>query len=174
MGAALLVKPALNRRFSVITFGIAQVAMDVEPGVRMAGDSEVLHGFTHTIPGALIMAVLIMLVTPWICNGLLTKWNKEVTYYKMPGLAHPGTVSKTAVIAGAFFGTLSHVFLDSLMHHDIYPLSPFSQANPFIGLISHDGVYQACMVAGVLGGVAWVATQWAGRVQQTKGERRGD
>ena len=173
MGAALVFKPALDRRISVITFGIAQVAMDIEPGIRMAIGSDVLHGPTHTIWGALIIAFLVMLISPGICNGLLAKWNKEANNYKRPGLVHTGAVSKTAVITGAFFGTLSHVLLDSLMHHDIHPLNPFSQANPFVGLISHDGVYQACAVAGVLGSVTWLAIKCAGRQPgQAKGAER--
>lgn len=173
MGVALIVKPALGKRFSVIAFGIAQVAMDIEPGVRMAAGAEVLHGPTHTFLGALFMAFLVMLVTPGICNGLLTKWNKEVVHYKMARLAHFGTVSKTAVIIGAFFGTLSHVLLDSLMHHDIHPLSPFFQANPFTGLITHDAIYHACTIAGVLGSAAWLAFQWIGSTQQKEREQRG-
>lgn len=173
MGAALVVKPALDRRFSVITFGIAQIAMDIEPGIRMAIGSDILHGPTHTIWGAMIMAFLVMFASPGICNGLLAKWTKEVNYYKRPGVVHSGAVSKTAVISGAFFGTLSHVLLDSLMHHDIHPLSPFSQANPFMGLISHDGVYQACTVAGVLGSAAWLAMKWAARLpRRAKGAER--
>ncbi len=174
MGAALIVKPALNSRFSVITFGIAQVAMDVEPGVRMWTNSDVLHGPTHSMLGALIMAFIVMLMAPSVCNYLLTKWNKEVIYYKQPWLVHSGPVSKSAVTIGAFFGTLSHVVLDSLMHHDIHPLSPFSQANPFMGLIAHDGVYRACMIAGVLGIAGWLAIQYSGRTQQANGEQRRD
>ena len=77
------------------------------------------------------------------------------------------------MIVGAFFGTLSHVLLDSLMHHDIHPLSPFSQTNPFMGLVTHDGVYQACMIAGVLGIVGWLASQWARRTLQAEREQRG-
>ncbi len=141
MGAALIVKPALKYRFSVITFGIAQVVMDVEPGIRMWTNSDMLHGPTHTILGALIMAFLVILIAPSICNYLLTKWNKEVFYYSQPWLVHSQPVPKTAVTIGAFFGTLSHVVLDSLIHPDIRPLSPFSQANPFMDLITHDGVY---------------------------------
>ena len=170
MGAALIVKPALNRRFSVITFGIAQVAMDIEPGIRMAAGADVLHGPTHTLLGALVMGLLVMLIAPSICSAMLTKWNKEVVYHQQLWLAHPGPVSKAAVIMGAYFGTLSHVVLDSLMHHDIHPLSPFSQTNPFMGLIAHDGVYQACTVAGALGSAAWLAIKWAARLpQQRKG-----
>jgi len=173
MGAALLVKPALDRRFSVISFGIAQVAMDIEPGIRMALGTDVFHGPTHTIFGALIMALLMMLIAPRICNYLLAKWNKEVIYYKQPWLVYSGAVSRIAVIGGAFFGTLSHVLLGSLMHHDIHPLNPFSQANPLMGLVTHDGVYQACTIAGVLGVAGWLSIGWVGHARQTKGEQGG-
>lgn len=156
MGAALVVKPVFKRNFSVMTFGIAQMAMDIEPGIRMAAGMDVLHGPTHTILGALVIAFLVMLIAPSICHLVLTKWNKEVTFYARPWLAHPRLVSKTAVISGAFFGTLSHVVLDGLMHHDLHPLSPFSLANPLLGLVMHDGIYQACTLAGVLGIVLWM------------------
>ena len=162
MGASLIVKPGLNRNISVITFGIAQVAMDIEPGVGMLTGADVLHGPTHTILGALVIACLIMLIAPSVCDYLLRRWNKEVTHHKLPWLVQPD-VFKTAMTVGAFFGTLSHVALDSLMHHDIHPLAPFSQVNPLMGLISHDGVYQLCAIAGVLGAVAWAAMQWFGR-----------
>ncbi len=174
MGAALLVKPALNRHFSVLTFGIAQVAMDIEPGIRMAAGTDVLHGPTHTILGALVVAFLVMLIAPGVCNRLLTRWNKEVIFYKQRWLAAPVPVSKTPVITGAVLGTLSHVVLDSLMHHDIHPLNPFSEANPFMGLITHDGVYQACTIAGVLGTVGCLAIRWIGQIPRPERGQRGD
>lgn len=173
MGAALVVKPALNHRFSVISFGIAQVAMDVEPGIRMWAHADVLHGPTHTFLGALIMAFIVMLIAPGICNRLLAKWNKEVACCKQPWLAHAEPVSKLAIANGAFFGTLSHVVLDSLMHHDIRPLNPFSESNPFMSVATSDGVYQACVVAGVLGITSWFALRGIGRYR-VKGERRRD
>ena len=160
MGAALIAKPGLNRNFSVITFGIAQVAMDIEPGVGMLTGSDVLHGPSHTILGALVIAYLVMLIAPSICSYLLRRWNKEVIHHKLPWLAQLEAVPRVAVIVGAFFGTLSHVALDSLMHHDIQPLRPFSEANPLLGLVTHDGVYQLCAISGVLGAVAWVVMQW--------------
>lgn len=169
MGAALIAKPGLKRNFSVITFGIAQVAMDIEPGIGMLTGADVLHGPTHTILGALVIAYLVMLIAPLVCNFLLSKWNKEVTHHGLHWLAQAQATSKTAVIVGAFFGTLSHVALDSMMHHDIQPLWPFSKANPLMGLVSHDGVYQLCAVAGFLGAVLWVAMQWIGRTPRTDG-----
>jgi len=170
MGAALIAKPALNRNFSVITFGIAQVAMDIEPSVGLMICADALHGPTHTILGALVIAYLVMLVSPSICSFLLTKWNNEVIHYKWPRLVQSEAVPKTAVIIGALFGTLSHVALDSLMHHDIRPLLPFSTANPLMGLVTHDGVYQACAIAGVLGTIAWFVLTWIGRSSPAGGE----
>lgn len=163
MGAALIVKPGLNRNFSIITFGIAQIAMDIEPGIGMLTSADVLHGPTHTILGALVIACLVMLIAPSVCNYLQNKWNQEVTYYKQLWLVQSQVLPKSAVISGAFFGTLSHVALDSLMHHDMHPLMPFSKANPLLGLVSHDTVYQLCAIAGVLGAVIWLAMKWVGR-----------
>jgi len=133
MAAGLIAKPGLKRYFSLITFGVAQVAMDIEPGVGMLTGADVLHGPTHTLLGALLIAYLVMLISPSICDYLLKKWNREVTHHKLVWLVQPEVVPRTAVITGAFFGTLSHVFLDSLMHLDIHPLQPFSSGNPMMG-----------------------------------------
>lgn len=100
MGAALFTDGA-RRNFSVITFGIAQIAMDIEPADVTGAD--VLHGPAHTILGALIIAYLVMLISPRVCSYLLTKWNKEVIHYKGPRLVQPEAVPKTSVVIGAFF-----------------------------------------------------------------------
>lgn len=167
MGAAFIVKPGLGRHFSIITFGIAQVAMDIEPLIGMLTGEEVLHGLSHTIFGALVIACLVLLVAPGICNFLLRRWNKEVEHYKLPWLVETVPVSRLGVIAGAFFGTLSHVLLDSLMHHDIQPLSPFSAANPLMGLMPHDGIYWLCAITGVMGAMLWIVMRWIQRDKKT-------
>ncbi|WP_300114591.1 metal-dependent hydrolase [Rhodoferax sp.] len=134
--------------------------MDIEPGVGMLTGADVLHGHSHTILGAIAIAFLVRLVAPGICKFLLRNWNNEVIHHKLSWLAQSDTPSRTAMTASAFFGTLSHVVLDSLIHHDIQPLFPFSNGNPLMGLVSHDGVYQLCAIAGVLGTIACVAMQW--------------
>ena len=98
MGVALIVKPGFNRHFSVMTFGVAQIAMDIEPGVRMLTGANVLHGPTHTILGALVIACLVMLVGQGICSYLLRSWNREVTHYGLLRLVQPETVSKSALM----------------------------------------------------------------------------
>ena len=53
LGAAMLVKPAAGSRFSVISFGLAQIVIDIEPGIGMLRGTETLHGASHTVIGAI-------------------------------------------------------------------------------------------------------------------------
>jgi hypothetical protein len=165
MGAAMVVKPGAGSHFSVIAFALAQVIIDIEPGIEMARGSDVLHGPSHTIIGAILIAIAVAAISPWLVLRIVSKWNQEVRHHKLGWLAESEQASRAAVIAGAFFGTLSHLVLDSMMHHDIHPLAPFSNANPLIGLVSHDGVYQLCVIMGVVGTVAWVAVKWRRRYE---------
>ena len=49
------------------------------------------------------------------------------------------------------------------MHHDIRPLAPFTQVNPLKDLVSHDGVYQLCVVVGLIGIALWLLMKWVRR-----------
>ena len=52
MGPGLAIKAVSGRYLSLMVFGFSQVAMDIEPLVRMIRGDAVLHGFTHTYLGA--------------------------------------------------------------------------------------------------------------------------
>lgn len=56
IGAAMLIKPAATTRFSLIAFGLAQIIIDIEPGIDMLRGSPVLHGASLTVIGALFTA----------------------------------------------------------------------------------------------------------------------
>lgn len=161
MGAALISKPLCNSHLSLITFGTAQIIMDLEPGIGMLTGAEVLHGSTHTILGAIGIAIFVAIISPPICSAFLRKLNKELKHYQLHWLIQSEQLRKRDVIFSAFFGTLSHVALDSLLHADIRPLAPFSQVNPLFGLVSHDGVYQLCTMAGVVGFFVWMFLIWS-------------
>jgi hypothetical protein len=163
MGAAMVIKPTAGTRFSIIAFGLAQILIDIEPGIRMLIGSDLLHGPSHTIIGAILIAAVASLVAPWFASKIVERWNHEVRYHKLGWLTEQEHTSKSSAIFGAFFGTFSHLALDSLMHHDIHPLEPFSNANPLIGLVTHDGVYQLCVVMGMVGAAAWLLTKWLRR-----------
>ena len=160
MGAGLIVKPAAQRNFSLISFGVAQIAMDIEPLIGILRNSQILHGPTHTFLGAIVIGLLVAVISAYICRLILCRYNQEVNTYKLSWLSESAEPTRMAIGSGAFFGTLSHIVLDSFMHYDIRPFAPFSDVNPFLNLISHDGVYQLCFVLGVVGVMAWLMIKW--------------
>ncbi len=86
MGAALLLKPVARERFSVLVFGVSQVLIDIEPLARIIRGDTILHGFTHTLCGALAIgaaaAVIARVpVNAWLeCFGL----GRHPAYYLLP------------------------------------------------------------------------------------------
>ncbi|MEN6587216.1 MAG: DUF4184 family protein [Sulfuricella sp.] len=165
MGPGLAIKALAGRRFSVLAFGIAQVAMDIEPLIGMVRGSSVLHGPTHTYLAALVIAAVVAIVSPLICRPILRRWNRELSFHRLDWLVEVEAESFTpvAVIAGAFAGTISHVMLDSIMHFDITPQAPWSSANALLGLISIDALYRFCILSGLLGIGGWLYSAWRKR-----------
>jgi len=156
IGAALVLQPVADNHFSVITFGVAQILMDIEPLIGLFRNSGTLHGVTHTLIGAIIIAILAAIVSPYICHLILGRFNREVEFYKVGWLSAPETASNIVIYSSAYFGTLSHVLIDSFIYYDIHPFVPFSELNPFLNIISQDGVYYICSVSAIVGAIAWV------------------
>jgi hypothetical protein len=160
MGPGLAIKALAGRRFSVLTFGIAQVAMDIEPLIGLVRGSSVLHGPTHTFLAALIIAIVVATASPPLCRPILRRWNRELSFHRLGWLVERESFAPLPVIAGAFVGTLSHVMLDSIMHSDISPLAPWSDANALLGQISIGALHQFCVFAGLAGVVGWFSVAW--------------
>jgi hypothetical protein len=113
-GAALPFELSLRARFSTMAFVLANVVMDVQPVLALGfGVPVAVHGWTHTLPGASLIAAALSLVT----------WH-------LP--------RRAAYATGFFAGTLTHVALDSLMHRDLSPLGPWREGNPIIERVDVD------------------------------------
>lgn len=160
MGPGLLVKAVAGRHFSILTFGIAQVAMDIEPLMGLMRGATVLHGPTHTYPAACVIALLVAALSPRLCRPMLRRWNKELLFFRLPQLVETESFAPTPVIVGAFVGTLSHVLLDSMMHADITPLAPWSTANGLLDLISVRTLHLFCLLSGLFGVLGWLFVGW--------------
>lgn len=163
MGPGLAIKAVAGERFSLLAFGLAQVAMDIEPLIGLMRGAEVLHGPTHTYLAAACIALAVAAVAPPLCRPILRRWNRELSASGLAWLAAPGAWSATAVVAGALTGTLSHVALDSFMHADIAPLMPWSRANGLLGEVSIAALHTFCVGAGAFGIAAWFARRWRER-----------
>ena len=169
MGPGLLIKAVAGRNFSLLTFGVAQIVMDIEPLVGIIRDSEVLHGYTHTYLAALVIVPIVVLIAPILGRPILRRWNRELSYYHLDCLVSPESWAHLPVIMGAFSGTLFHIVLDSIMHADIRPLVPWSNSNVLLDLVSIDALNQGCLVAGVVGAIAWLFFGWYQRERNGAG-----
>lgn len=170
MGPGLAIKAVAGRHFSLVTFGVAQVSMDIEPLVGMLRGAEVLHGTTHTYLAALVIGLGVAWLSPALNPFVLRYWNRYLELRRMVWLVEPPSATRLTALASALAGTLSHVALDSIMHSDIAPLAPWSQANALLRVFSIDALEQGCLIAGLCGGLGWVAAGW---LRQRNAERAG-
>jgi hypothetical protein len=154
MGPGLAVKAVGGRRFSLMVFGFAQVAIDLEPLVRLLRGDGILHGFSHTWIGGTLVAVVSVFAGRPICQRLLGWWKPREPSSFEAWLRGPERISWTAAISGAVVGAYSHVILDSIMHSDMRPLAPFSNQNGLIDLIGVEALHIGCILSGVLGAAA--------------------
>jgi len=173
MGPAAAIKAVADERFSLITFGIAQVAMDIEPLVRILRGDSMVHGFTHTYLGAALIGALVLVFSRPASGRLLDFWRREAKSEGIRWLAGGPTIGWLPAATGAFIGTFSHVALDSLMHTDIRPFAPFSDSNGLLGIVSLGSLHRWCVLAGTFGLAAWIARRYLLRASaNTRVKRR--
>jgi membrane-bound metal-dependent hydrolase YbcI (DUF457 family) len=141
LGPGAVFKAIGGRHVSFMVFGGSQVMMDIEPLVGIIRGSFILHGITHTLPGALVIGTLAGLIgrpiSAWVLRLL------QIPHYPF---------TWTASFIGAYLGTFSHVLLDALMHPDTRPWWPFSNENQLLAAISPEWLHLGCAITAAIGG----------------------
>ncbi len=128
-----------RRWVSLPAFMLVNVFMDLEPltvitfHIRHYPE----HGFSHTLVGAIIVALLFSIFYLPIKKPV----NSVMRIFK---LGQENGI--TQIIAGALSGALLHVVLDSFLYTDIMPLYPYD-TNPFYGHISPAALRLYCLVS---------------------------
>src|SRR5271154_6679575 len=130
MGPGCAVKAVAGPSFSLTVFGFAQVAMDVQPLVHLLRGEGILHGISHTYFGGTLIALFSVLLGRPLCQMFLNFWKPHAEDVLMTWLRGPPVTGWPAAFSGAFLGTYSHVFIDSMIHSDVQPFAPFAQGNP--------------------------------------------
>jgi hypothetical protein len=163
MGPGLAIKALAGRHFSLLSFAIAQLAMDIGPLINLLRGVPVLHGPSHSYAAALIIAALVAILPPPLAVLILPVWSREPAFHRLSWPAAPRRLGATAAITGALAGTLSHVLLDSLMHADMASLAPWDAGNGLLGAISYEALHRFCVLTGVLGFIGWLVAAWRKR-----------
>ena len=118
----------------------------------MALQDGALHQHLHTYPGATGVGLFSLLAGRPVCDHAIRWWQRT------PGLPlkeyydpAPG-ISFASAFSGAFIGTYSHVFLDSIAHPDVMPWAPFNHFNWNHHLIGPGTLHGLCLLCGIIGG----------------------
>lgn len=130
------------KRVSFIAFAVSNVIIDIEPLYFMLTQQFRLHRFFHTFIGAslIVVATVALFVSArWFARRL---WLPNPFKWRELGM--------WPVVLGAMAGSYTHVLLDSIMHADMTPFAPFSDANPLLRVMSLSALHWACFVAGVV------------------------
>lgn len=149
-GPGLLIKAVAPHQFSVAAYSVAQVVIDIESGYHLLHGDYPVHRQAHTfLMGGLIGLVCGLIV--WRIGRWLSRPRDVVpealgAEYRMP----------IAVWSG-IFGGVFHSVLDGIMHADIRPFRPFTDANPLYGLVSVRTLYLFCIITGLVGAALLLA-----------------
>jgi membrane-bound metal-dependent hydrolase YbcI (DUF457 family) len=145
-GPGVLVSAASRSKVSFLAFAATNVLIDVESLYNMVMGQSRIHTFFHTYLGSTLAAAVVVaafLPMRWVALKLppwpLLVWRR---------------LSVTAVLFGSLAGAWSHVLFDSVMHGDITPLAPFSNANGLYRIVPLEALHLFCVGAGIVG-VGW-------------------
>ncbi|WP_018414413.1 hypothetical protein [Teredinibacter turnerae] len=146
-GPGLLFKSLLQGSFSLVIFAWAQIVMDIQPLLVLLTGKGHLHGFTHTLVGATLLAVFSAVSGKYGIDNLLNRWPNHVKV----GLL----VSWPTAVLSALIGCYSHVVLDAIMHGDLLPFAPFNTNNPMLHMLSVNDLHWLCVTAGAAGAILY-------------------
>lgn len=140
LGPGAIVKAVAGRHFSFMVYGGTQVLMDIEPLIGIIQRKPVLHGYTHTILGALVIGTIAAIIGRPI--SALALRHLSISHHAF---------TWTACFAAAYFGAFSHVILDAIMHSDMNPWWPVVHGNQLLGTMPLWSLHVACVISGAVG-----------------------
>jgi membrane-bound metal-dependent hydrolase YbcI (DUF457 family) len=148
--AIIPLKAIAPHRFSWGVFALTNVVIDLEPITYYLITLNPSHRYFHTIIGATLIAILCATYGRRLCELAIKTLHGELQDKDVRWIGK-ASIGNAAAWSGALIGAWSHLLLDSLMHEDIKPLSPFTDLNPLLGVISMSNLNALCVASGLLG-----------------------
>jgi len=128
------------RHVSFLAFCAANVLIDFESLYHLVTHQYPIHTFLHTYVGATLAAIGTTALFAGAKAFARRWWLPDLFEWKSLGLR--------PIAFGAAAGAYSHVLLDSVMHPDIEPLSPFSSSNALLDVVPLGTLHLFCVISG--------------------------
>jgi membrane-bound metal-dependent hydrolase YbcI (DUF457 family) len=140
-GPGTFLKACAPRSVSLTAFVISQVVIDLESGYHLLRGDWPLHREVHSLLVSGLVGLLAGTVV-WFVGRRIRPPSRAILSAEFK--------SRPAIIGG-LVGGLSHPMLDSVMHADLQPFWPVSEANPFLMAVSLGYLHVLCLAAGAAG-----------------------
>ena len=160
LGPGMLIKAVLRGSFSLVLFGWAQILIDLQPLVVLLRGEGHLHGLSHTLAGALLIAPVCAVSGRWLtARALQARW-LELSRAEREWLGLQSIPGWGVALTSSLIGTVSHVAIDAVIHADLQPFYPWTLSNPALGAWHADQLHAFCIASGAVGLGVFGATQW--------------
>jgi hypothetical protein len=156
MGPGMAVKAAADRHFSIVVFGMTQVAFDLEVLWYLWRWEHPFHRFWHTYLGATIIAVVFAIVGKPVSQRVKSIWNRFAARCGRADLSVTVRTTWISAFTAAVIGAYSHILLDSLYHPDMAAFLPWYSANQLGGVFRSGAVEIGCVLFGLCGLAAYL------------------
>jgi hypothetical protein len=150
-GVGLLAKGLVGRRVSFSGFCATQVAIDCESGYFLFRGEWPAHRFFHTILGASLLCTVTCVVVMPILHRLMLYANRSPGSDLDGWMQMHGKPTWALMLTTTALGVIGHVLPDGIMHSDMRPLAPISEANPVYEMISVGRLHLALIFFGMVG-----------------------
>lgn len=138
-------------------YSLAQVVIDIESGYHLLHHDYPVHRQAHTffLGGmiGLLCGLIVSRLGTWLARPRDVVPEVLAAEYRLP----------IAAVSG-IFGGIFHSVLDGIMHADMRPFRPFSNANPLYGIVSLSALYLFCIITGLVGAALLLA--WERRTRR--------
>ena len=172
-GPAALVKAIVPAWFSLSLYSLVQILIDLESLYNLYYGITPIHAFFHTYLGATIVAFVALIVGKPFIEFCFKSWNYVLCRTPKSRLYIPTKITLRAAIIGCFTGAYSHVLLDSIMHVDMVPFAPLSNANSLLNVVSVLPLHIILFVTGVIGILSLFQQVIIGRYQNVPNDNNG-
>ena len=146
IAAGASVKAIAPKHFSWSIFTLTNIMIDCEPLYYHFTEGMLSHKFFHSIIGVSIVAILSATLGKPLSEYGLKIWNNSLAPEDKRWLGSGIKISHLSAWAGAIIGAYSHLVLDSIMHMDIKPLSPFSDENILLDTVNLINLHALCLI----------------------------
>jgi len=149
-GPGLACKGIAAPVFSWSAFAVAQVVIDCETIYYLVKGEYPVHRFFHSFLGAAAAGLLAVVLFLVVVHASFIGFPRVIAPLTATSTAR-GEISVLGILLGGLVGGLSHPLLDGIMHPDVRPFMPWTDYNPFLGLIGLAPLHLACIGSAVLG-----------------------